>query len=180
MSKIGRIPIKIPEDVQILIDEHEVSITGPKGTLVNPVKKDIDIKKQQGNIIVERHGDNRFLRALHGTTRAILANMVKGVTIGFTKTLVLHGTGFRARVEGEVLYLSLGFSHPVLVQASPSIKFTVNEDKVTIFGIDKQLVGEIADKIRKLKPPEPYKGKGIRYLDEIIRKKAGKKAVATA
>lgn len=180
MSKIGKIPVKIPEGVEITIRDNNVSVTGPKGSLALAFKKGIRVEKAQEEVIVTRVGDSRELRALHGTMRAIIANMVKGVTEGFEKTLVLHGVGFRGRIEGEDLYLSLGFSHPVKFTPPSGIKFEVAEDKIIVSGIDKKLVGQTADEIRRAKPPEPYKGKGIRYDKEVIRRKAGKKAVATA
>lgn len=184
MSKIGKIPIQIPEEVKVSIEEspigQRVTIASSKGSLACQVRKEIGVKLSEGNIIVERKDNSRLSRALHGTTRAILANLVKGVTVGFERTLVLAGVGFRARVEGRELFLSVGFSHQVKFTAPAGINFAVNEDKIIISGLDKQLVGEVADKIRKIKPPEPYKGKGIRFLEEKVKRKVGKKAVATA
>lgn len=179
MSKIGKIPIKIPEGVTITARDNEVSVSGPKGTLTITLKKGIETKTREGEILVTRVGSSNELRALHGTTRAILSNMVQGITSGFDKTLILHGVGFRAKVEADVLYVSVGFSHPVKVTPPNGIKFLSVEDKIIVSGIDKKLVGETASKIRRIKPPEPYKGKGIRYSTEIVRRKAGKKAVAT-
>lgn len=180
MSKIGKIPIKIPEGVNVEVSGSQVTVAGPKGSLAQTIKKGIEIKILEGNIRVGRKDNSRFVRALHGTARAVLANMVKGVTVGFEKQLSLHGVGFRAKVEGDELFVSVGFSHSVKVIAPPGIKLAISEDKIVVSGIDKKLVGEVADRIRRIKPPEPYKGKGIRYLNEKIRKKVGKKAVATA
>lgn len=180
MSKIGKIPINIPPGVAVNIEGQKVTVTGPKGNLSQNIRGEVKVKLADGQILVERKENNRFVRALHGTIRAIINNMVKGVTQGFQKTLLLQGVGYRAKVEGDILSLSVGFSHPVIFKAPQGITFTVVEDKIIISGIDKPLVGEIADKIRKIKPPEPYKGKGIKYEGEIIRRKAGKKAVATA
>ncbi len=180
MSKIGKTPIDIADGVTVSQEGQKIVITGPKGNLSCPLPGEIKVKIENQKILIERKSDDRFVRALHGTIRALLANMVKGVTEGFEKVLVLQGVGYRAKVEGDSLILSVGFSHPVLFKAPAGINFLVIEDKITISGIDKQMVGEVADKIRKIKPPEPYKGKGIKYIDEIIRRKAGKKAVATA
>lgn len=184
MSKIGKIPVKIPENVEVLIEKKahggKVTINGPKGSLSQEFDEVIMVKNQEGSILVERKNDSRQARALQGTIRALLNNMVKGVTEGYQRQLVLHGVGFRAAVEGDQLFLSLGFSHRVGFKAPTGIAFSVADDKIIISGIDKQLVGSVADRIRKIKPPEPYKGKGIRYLEEKIKKKVGKKAVATA
>lgn len=179
MSKIGKMPVKIIEGTEVKVQGNEVSISGPKGTLVLNIPKGIEVKLADKAIIVTRQQDSNFMRALHGTIRANLNNMISGVTNGFEKTLVLSGVGYRARLEGNELYLTVGFSYPVKVAPPEDIKFQVNEDKIIVSGIDKQLVGEVADKIRRIRPPEPYKGKGIRYLGEQIRRKAGKKVVAT-
>lgn len=179
MSKIGRMPLKIPEDVKVTIENGRVTIAGPKGTLSRKIKEGIEVKIKDKELVVERKSESRFLRALHGTTRALLSNMIKGVMTGFTKTLVLTGVGYRAKIEGEMLILSVGFSNQVKFKALPDISFSVNEDKIIISGVDKEQVGEIAASIRRIKPPEPYKGKGIRYLTEVIRRKVGKKSVAT-
>lgn len=173
-------PIKIIEGTEVKAQGNQVSISGPKGTLVLSVPKGIEVKlERRGNLVVTSRVDSNFMRALHGTIRANLANMISGVTNGFEKTLVMAGVGYRARLEGSDLYLTVGFSHPVKVVPPEGIKFQVNEDRIIVSGIDKQLVGEVAAKIRRVRPPEPYKGKGIRYLGEQIRRKAGKKAVAT-
>lgn len=179
MSKIGRMPLKIPEDVKVTIENGRVTIAGPKGTLSRKIKEEIEVKIKDKELVVERKSESRFLRTLHGTTRALLSNMIKGVMTGFTKTLVLSGVGYRAKVEGEMLILSVGFSNQVQFKVPPDISFSVNEDKIIVSGIDKEQVGEIAASIRRIKPPEPYKGKGIRYLTEVIRRKVGKKSVAT-
>lgn len=180
MSKIGKTPIKIPEGLAVEVSGNQVKISGPKGTLTFGLRKEIKVETKNNEILVTRTGDSNELRAVHGTTRAILNNMVKGVTEGFEKVLTLHGVGFRAKVEGDDLYISVGFSHPVKITPPAGIKFSSVEDKIIVSGIDKTLVGETASKIRRIKPPEPYKGKGIRYIAEKIRRKAGKKAVATA
>lgn len=180
MSRIGKKSVQIPEGVAMQINDSQITISGPKGSISIALKKGIEIKTDNNEIFVTRRGDSKQLRALHGTVRATLANMIKGVTLGFEKTLVLHGVGFRARIEEDALYISVGFSHPVKVTPPTGIKFSTIEDKIIVSGIDKKLVGETADKIRRIKPPEPYKGKGIRYSTERVRRKAGKKAVATA
>lgn len=177
MSKIGKLPIAIPEGVSVSVEDGTVVISSAKGTLSQSVGKEITVRVEDRRIVVGRGSDSKKVRALHGTVRALLGNMVKGVTEGFQKTLILSGVGFRAEVEGNVLSLSVGFSHKVKVAAPEHITFSVFEDRITVSGIDKQLVGEVAERIRKVKPPEPYKGKGIRYATEVIRRKVGKKAV---
>lgn len=184
MSRIGKIPIKIPENVQVLIEKKtsggKVIISGPKGSLFQEFPGVLEVKNQEGNIVVERKNNSRPARALQGTIRALLNNMVGGVTQGYQKQLVLYGVGYRAAIEGDQLFLSLGFSHRVPIKQPEGITFLVSDDKIIISGIDKKLVGEVADKIRKIKPPEPYKGKGIRYFGEKIKKKVGKKAIVAA
>lgn len=176
--------MKIPEGVEVLIEKKthggSVTIKGPKGSLSQDFDEVIMVKNQDGSLLVERKNNSRKGRVLQGTIRSLLNNIVKGVTTGYERSLILHGVGFRAVVEGDELFLSLGFSHRVPVKTPAGITFSVVGDKIVISGIDKQLVGSVADKIRKIKPPEPYKGKGIRYLEEKIKKKVGKKAVATA
>lgn len=182
MSKIGKKPIEIPEGVSVAIKGNSVEVSGPKGTLSYAVEKGVNVKMSEGKLIASLQTGEVKLTALHGLTRAILANMMTGVAGGFEKKLELVGVGFRAVAVSDELTLSLGFSHPVKIKAPSGITFATSEAKtgsgavVTITGIDKQLVGQVAAKIRSIKPPEPYKGKGIRYLGEKIRKKAGKAA----
>lgn len=178
MSKIGKIPIKIKEGVSVAIEKREVKITGPKGALSFNLPKGIDVKTEDGRILVSTKSQTEGTSALFGLTRALIANMVKGVTEGFEKKLELSGVGYRAQVSGNDLMLSVGYSHQVKISAPEGIKFNVAENQITILGIDKILVGDTAAKIRKIRPPEPYKGKGISYVGERIRRKAGKVAKA--
>lgn len=175
MSRIGRMPITVPTGVVVSIDGQDVAVKGPKGELSLTVAEPISVKQDDGILEVERPNDERSAKQLHGLTRSLLNNMVIGVTDGYSKTLELVGTGYRVQAKGQDLELSLGFSHPVSVAAPPGITFQVETPtRFHISGIDKQLVGEVAANIRKLRPPEPYKGKGVKYADEVIRRKAGK------
>ena len=176
MSRIGRMPVPVPDGVQVTINGTEVTVKGPKGELTRRFRPEIEIKLEDGQIRVIRHSDERHHRALHGLTRALIANMVTGVTEGFQKVLWIEGTGYRAEQAGDKVIFYLGYSHTITVEPPPGIKFTVEERgrKVTVSGIDKEMVGQVAADIRKLRPPEPYKGKGIRYIDEVVRRKAGK------
>ena len=176
MSRIGRKPIPIPDKVQVTIDGTAVTVKGPKGELFHKFPADISIQQQDGQIVVTRPTDQRHHRALHGMTRALLANMVTGVSEGFERVLTVEGVGYRAEMEGAKLVLYLGYSHPIPVEAPDHVEFAVEERGriIRIRGIDKQVVGELAANIRKLRPPEPYKGKGVRYDSEHIRRKAGK------
>lgn len=177
MSKIGKQPIEIKKNVTVVLDEEEVKVTGTQGTLVFTVPQGIAVSIEEGKVVVfQKNGEDT--RSLFGLTRAKIANMIKGVTEGFFKKLELSGVGYRAQISGNDLVLSLGFSHPVIVKAREGIKFTVSENIITVFGIDKTMVGDTAAKIRAIRPPEPYKGKGIKYLGEKIRRKAGKAAKA--
>jgi len=177
MSRIGRQPIPIPEGVTVEVKKGEVKVVGPKGELIQEIRPEIRVEIKNNQVLVSRKVDSRLGRSLHGLTRTLIANMIKGVTEGWSKTLTLVGTGFRAKLEGESLVLSLGFSHPVQVKPVEGIKFEVKgNDTITVWGIDKALVGQVAAGIRKIKPPEPYKGKGIRYKDEEVRRKPGKAA----
>ena len=179
MSRIGRKPVTIPSGVTIDIDKNNtVTVKGPKGTLTRTFFPDMRIRIQDGEVIVERPTDNRQHRALHGLTRALLNNMVVGVSDGFTKNLELVGTGYRATMQGNAIELSLGFSHPVVIDPPEGITFEVEKGGRTfsVSGIDKEVVGEVAAEIRALRPPEPYKGKGVRYSGEYVRIKAGKSA----
>lgn len=175
MSRIGRLPIPVPAGVQATITGQDVVVTGPKGSLSLSVAVPIEVRAEDGNLIVVRPNDERQSRALHGLTRTLVANMVTGVTTGFEKTLEIVGTGYRVAAKGSDLEFQLGFSHSVLVTAPQGIAFQVDSPvKFKVQGIDKQQVGEVAAKLRKLRKPDPYKGKGVRYAGEVIRRKAGK------
>lgn len=176
MSRIGKRPVPIPPGVEVTIDEqtNHVVVKGPKGTLERTFPKPIRFTREDGQIIVTRPNDERRNRALHGLCRTLLDNMVVGVSQGFTKTLEIQGVGYRAQLQGSNLQLSLGFSHPVVVQPPPGISFEVEGQRVHVKGIDKELVGQVAANIRRIRPPEPYKGKGVRYVGERVRRKAGK------
>ena len=176
MSRVGRLPISIPNGVTVnLSDDNTVSVKGPKGELVKKMHEDIIIAIEDNNIIVTRPSEDKLHRALHGTTRALLNNMVIGVTEGYAKTLELIGVGYRAEVKGHKLVMNLGFSHQVEVEAAPGVTFETPEaTKVIVKGIDKELVGAVAADVRKWRKPEPYRGKGIKYAGEVIRRKEGK------
>jgi len=176
VSRIGKKPIPIPDKVQVTIDGSEVTVKGPKGELRQKFPPAMIIKQEAGQLVVERPTDQRQHRALHGLTRALLANMVTGVSKGFERVLVIEGVGYRAEMDGNKLVMHLGYSHSIPVEPPPNVQFEVEERGriVRIRGIDKQVVGQLAADIRKLRPPEPYKGKGVRYEDEKIRRKAGK------
>jgi large subunit ribosomal protein L6 len=177
MSRIGKQPVEIPSGVDVVVDGTRVAVTGPRGSLEQRFHEEIRIVKDDGAIRVERPDDEGFHRSLHGLTRTLIANMVEGVTKGYEKRLEIVGVGYRAALKGSDIELALGFSHPVLVRAPKGIEFEVPApNRITIRGNDKQAVGEIAANIRKLRKPEPYKGKGIRYEGEYVRKKAGKAA----
>jgi large subunit ribosomal protein L6 len=176
MSRVGKKPITLPDKVQVEIRGSEVTVKGPKGELSRSFHPDMDIALEDGILTVERPTDHRNHRAMHGLTRALLANMVSGVSEGFSKELEIVGTGYRAEMQGEKLVLYLGYSHPIEFVPPGGISFEVPRGgrAVTVQGIDKELVGEIAARIRRQRPPEPYKGKGVRYLGEYVRRKAGK------
>jgi len=176
MSRIGRKPVEVPKGVEVTLAAGKAVVKGPKGTLTLNVKEPITIKRDGEILVVERPDDTRSNRALHGLMRALLANMVEGVSKGFEKRLLITGVGYRASAEGKGLSLALGFSHPVKIEAMDGISYEISKTQtdITIRGIDKTLVGQVAANIRKLKESEPYKGKGIRYEDEVIRRKAGK------
>ena len=177
MSRIGRKPIEIPDGVTVELAPGRVSVKGPKGELTQVVSQDMKIEIEDNVLTVSRPTDRGEHRALHGLTRSLIANMVEGVTNGYEKRLQIQGVGYRAKPQGKSLELSLGFSHPVSVQAPEGIDFEVPvPTEVIVRGIDKQLVGEIAAQIRRHRPPEPYKGKGVRYSDEVVRRKVGKRA----
>lgn len=175
MSRIGKMPVLLPKGVQVTIQGTRVHVKGPKGELTQTFHEDMRIKQEDGKIIVERPDDPVY-DAMHGTVRALINNMVTGVSQGFVKTLEIEGVGYRAELQGKQLVLSVGFSHPVIIEPPPGITFTVDKAQrvVTVEGVDKQLVGQVAANIRAVRPPEPYKGKGIRYQGEQIRRKAGK------
>lgn len=177
MSRIGKAPISLPKGVTIDINGSEVTVKGSKGSLTSRFNRDMAINNEDGIITVARPTESRQHRALHGLTRALLNNMVVGVSDGFEKKLDVQGVGYRAEMSGQNLVLHVGYSHPVEIQVpSPETKFAVEDRGRTIIvtGIDKQMVGEISAQIRKVRPPEPYKGKGIRYMGEYVRRKAGK------
>jgi large subunit ribosomal protein L6 len=177
MSRIGRKPIAIPDGVTVKIEPDLVRVRGPKGELSEAVSSEMKVVQDNGTLTVERPSDRGEHRALHGLTRSLIANMVEGVTRGFEKRLEIQGVGYRARLQGKALELSVGYSHPVSVTAPEGIEFEVpTPTQVVVRGIDKQLVGEIAARIRRTRPPEPYKGKGIRYEGEHVRRKVGKRA----
>ncbi|MGE3073673.1 MAG: 50S ribosomal protein L6 [Dehalococcoidia bacterium] len=175
MSRIGRQPVTVPANVTVTVnDDNFVVVKGPKGELSRQFPKTITLNRDEGVINVTRPNDEGQQRALHGLSRSLLNNMVTGVTTGYVKTLEVQGVGYRAQLQGSSLQLALGFSHPVVVAPPEGISFTVEGPRVNIEGIDKERVGQVAANIRKLRPPEPYKGKGIRYSGERIRRKAGK------
>lgn len=175
MSRIGRKPIVIPTGVEVSVKDKEVTVKGPKGTLTRSIHPEMTVKVEGNELVVERPSDDRNHRALHGTTRSLIANMVTGVTEGFTKKLELVGVGYRAQMRGNKLVLNVGFSHPVELEAEEGIKVEVPAvTQVVVTGIDKERVGAVAANIRAVRAPEPYKGKGIKYSDEYIRRKEGK------
>ncbi|WP_432570417.1 50S ribosomal protein L6 [Kineococcus sp. SYSU DK005] len=176
MSRIGRLPITVPAGVDVTIDGSAVTVKGPKGSLTHTVASPIAVERtDEGTLQVTRPNDERTSRALHGLTRTLLANMVQGVTQGYEKRLEIVGTGYRVTPRGTDLEFALGFSHPVVVKAPEGITFAVeNNTRFSVAGIDKQQVGEVAANIRKLRKPDPYKGKGVRYAGEQIRRKVGK------
>lgn len=177
MSRIGKQPIPVPSGVEVQIDGSSVKVKGPKGELDASFNEDLRIELQDGVIIITRPSDDRTHRSLHGLTRSLIANMVTGVSEGFSKNLEIVGVGYRAQMKGSDLELALGFSHPVVVVAEPGITFEVpSPTKITVRGIDKQRVGQVASEIRGFRPPEPYKGKGVRYEGEYVRRKLGKTA----
>lgn len=178
MSRVGKKPILVPAGIEVTITaNNEVTVKGPKGTLNEKFSEEIKIVRDDNEITFERSNDLPKSRAIHGTTRALLANMVKGVSEGYTINLELIGVGYRAQANGKGLTLALGYSHPVEIEAIEGITLTVEKNtKITVSGIDKQVVGQVAADIRAKRPPEPYKGKGVKYADEIVRRKEGKKA----
>ena len=175
MSRIGRVPVEIPAGVTVTADGQFVSVKGPKGELSLKVANPIEVNIEDNQVVVTRPDDERASRSLHGLTRTLIANQIIGVTQGYTKGLEIVGTGYRVAQKGNSVEFALGFSHPVLIDPPAGISLTVEgNNKLTVSGIDKQAVGEVAANIRKIRKPEPYKGKGVRYAGEVVRRKAGK------
>jgi large subunit ribosomal protein L6 len=177
MSRIGKKPIPVPDGVTVTVEPEVVHVTGPRGALSERKSRDITVEQTDGELLVKRPTDRGEHRALHGLIRSLVANMVEGVTSGYTKTLEIQGVGYRATLAGKNLTLALGYSHPVNIPAPEGIEFEVPQPtRIIVKGISKQLVGEVAANIRKQRPPEPYKGKGIRYEGEYVARKVGKRA----
>ncbi len=177
MSRIGKKPIPVPAGVTVVVEREVVRVAGPRGDLFERKSRDIDVVQEGEEVLVRRPTDRAEHRALHGLTRSLVANMVEGVTAGFTKTLEIQGVGYRAQLKGSDLELALGYSHPVPIKAPQGIEFEVPQPtRIVIKGNDKQQVGQVAAVIRKQRPPEPYKGKGIRYEGEYVARKVGKRA----
>jgi large subunit ribosomal protein L6 len=176
MSRIGNLPVKVPDNVQVDIGENnQVTVTGPRGELSQRFQPSMSLLREDGTILVQRPDNDREHRSLHGLTRTLLNNMVEGVTNGYKRDLEIHGVGYRAALDGNVLVLSVGFSHPVRMTPPDGVSYTLDSNtRLSVLGIDKQAVGEEAARIRRVRPPEPYKGKGIRYAGERVRRKAGK------
>ncbi|MFO8053042.1 MAG: 50S ribosomal protein L6 [Candidatus Omnitrophota bacterium] len=175
MSRIGKQPITVPKEVKVEVSKKEVSVQGPKGTLSFSFNRLIQVELADNVLSVKQEKDSKIARTLHGTTRAIIANLIKGVTVGFKKELEIIGVGYKAQMKGKNLDLNLGFSHPVELAVPEGLRVSVpSNTRITVEGIDKQQVGQFAAQIRKIYPPEPYKGKGIRYLGEEVQKKVGK------
>jgi large subunit ribosomal protein L6 len=178
MSRVGKSPIELPNGVEVKVSGSDVIVKGPKGSLTQDIQPSISVDVDDGTVTVSRENDERQVRALHGLTRTLINNMVIGVTEGYSKELTAVGVGYRAALKGNQLELQVGFSHPVAIDAPEGISFDVPEPtKIIVSGIDKQMVGQVAANIRAVRPPEPYKGKGIRYSDEHVRRKAGKAGV---
>ncbi len=178
MSRIGKLPVILPEAVEIFISDGMVHIKGPKGELKRKLPREIKVEVDNKKVLIKRKGENKTARAMHGTWRALIANMAKGVSEGWSKQLELVGTGYRAEGSEHDLTLAIGYSHPVEIKAPEGISFSIQKTLITVEGIDKELVGQVAAKIRDVRPPEPYKGKGIKYVDEVVRRKPGKAAKA--
>lgn len=175
MSRIGKLPIPIPDKVNVEVHEHTVTVNGPKGTLTLTAHPAIDVQVKDRQVLCGRPSDEKSHKALHGLTRSLIANMVEGVTKGFERKLELVGVGYRAALLGQNLNMSLGYSHPIIYPVPPGVKIEVKDQtQVTVSGTDKQQVGAVAAKLRSFRPPEPYKGKGVKYAEERIRRKAGK------
>ena len=176
MSRIGKMPVLVPDGVNVIIEGTKVTVKGPKGELTREFRPQMTITLEDGKVVVKRPDDTRSSKALHGLTRALINNMVIGVSQGYSKVLEIHGTGYRAELQGKTLVMNLGFSHPVIVEPPDGIEFEANPraGTVTVKGCDKELVGRVAAELRAWRPVEPYLGKGIRYQGEIVRRKAGK------
>ena len=175
MSRIGRLPIEIPSGVDVTVDGSDVKVKGPKGELSLTVASPIEVRIEDGSVLVTRPDDERASRSLHGLTRTLIANNILGVTQGYSKGLEIVGTGYRVAAKGAGVEFALGYSHPITVEPPAGISFAVEgNNRLTVSGIDKQAVGEVAANIRKLRKPEPYKGKGVRYAGEVVRRKSGK------
>ena len=174
MSKIGKMPVNIPQEVEATIEKSSIKVKGPKGEISVKIPRGIIIDQEDKKLYVRRREETKEQKALHGLIRSLINNAVLGVSEGFSKTLELSGVGFRANLQGDKLVLSVGYSHPVEIEKPEGINFEVAENKIKISGFDKQLVGDISSKIRKVRVAEPYKGKGIKYQDEVIRRKTGK------
>ena len=176
MSRIGKLPVNVPGGVTVSVDGNTVTVNGPKGTLSRTLRPEISVEQKDGKLFVLRSSEERLDRSLHGLSRTLVANMVEGVTNGFSKTLEIVGVGYRPSLQGKKLVLSLGYSHPIEIDPPAGIEFIVEEraNRVQVKGIDKQLVGDVAAEIRFKRPPEPYKGKGVKYQGEVIRRKVGK------
>lgn len=174
MSRIGKLPVDIPAGVTITVGDTEISVAGPKGTLTVPVQPNTTAKVEDGKVVVTRKDDEPKSKAWHGLQRALIQNAITGVTKGFEKKLEINGVGYRLSGGGQQIEMALGFSHPVKYTAPQGVELKVNKMEITVAGIDKQQVGQVAAEIRALKKPEPYKGKGIKYIDEVIIRKAGK------
>jgi len=175
MSRIGKMPITIPKEVKVELNNNKIKVSGERGTLEINIHPDIRVKIEEDKIYVSRPSDGRFHRSLHGLSRALINNVIKGVSSGFEKILEIQGVGYRAVLKDGKMVIQIGYSHPISIEPPKGIEFEVEKQKIIkIKGIDKQLVGETAAKIRLLRKPEPYKGKGIRYIDEIVRRKVGK------
>jgi len=180
MSRVGKNPIPLPKGVEVQVNGSQINVKGPKGQLDRRVDPEMRVEQQDGQLVVVRPTDQTRHRAMHGLTRSLIANMVQGVSEGFSKTLEMQGVGYRAQMQGTTLQLSVGFSHPVDVRPQPGIEFEVDgTTKIIVKGINKEQVGQVAADVRKIRPPEPYKGKGIRYAGEYVRRKAGKAGKAT-
>ena len=176
MSRIGHVPVEIPDKVEITRDGSEIKVEGPKGELSETISSRLDIEIDGDEIVITRPTDSKDDKSLHGLARSLVKKMIKGVTEGFTKKLELNGVGYRAVKKGNNLELQVGYSHPVVIEPQGDIQFEVEDGIITVTGIDKQLVGEVASNIKGVRPPEPYNGKGIKYADERIRRKEGKTA----
>jgi large subunit ribosomal protein L6 len=175
MSRIGRLPITVPAGVEVTLDGRAITVKGPKGTLARELHPDMRVVQGEGTLLVERPSDAKMHRQLHGLTRTLVANMVEGVTTGYRKGIEITGVGYRAAKVGEKLQLNLGYSHPIEITPPGGISFELeNPTRLAVVGIDKELVGQVAAKVRSTRKPEPYKGKGVRYAGEVVRRKAGK------